>query len=245
MRRQVAESGNFLSKRRRPRPALVVGIALFHVVVLYGLAKALVPDFTGEVEQSVVAVFNVTVTAPEDEPPPVEPEPDEGAQGDPGERATPKPTTAPKVALPVAKPSPASQATSTGTQNRSGAQDSGDGTGAAGSGTGTGSGRGGAGTGAVAVKPSVRSGELNQARDFPVPEGGRSTRFGKSVTVTFTVTTDGRAIDCSVARSQVDAATTARVCPLVMEKIRFNPATLADGTPVAVAYGYRVDFSGR
>jgi protein TonB len=91
----------------------------------------------------------------------------------------------------------------------------------------------------------VRSGELNEARDFPAPEGGRAARFGKSVTFHFTVTTDGRARDCSVASSQVDAATTARVCPLVMERIRFNPATTREGTPVEARCGYRVDFRAR
>ena len=92
---------------------------------------------------------------------------------------------------------------------------------------------------------SVRSGEINQSRDFPIPEGGRSTRFGKSVTVVFTVTVDGRARNCSVANSQVDAETTALVCPLVIERIRFNPATTAEGTPVEARYGYRVDFRAR
>lgn len=242
----MAQTGNFLNRKRRPRPALVVALVLGHLLVLYGLAKALAPDFTGEIEDSVVSTFTVTVTAPPDppEPPPAPPQPDEGAQGDPGKRATPKPTTAPVVNRPSPKPAP--RATSTGRANTSGARESGEGTGAAGTGDGTGSGRGGSGTGnGVAVKPSVRSGELNTASDFPVPDGGRQSRFGKSVTVVFTVQPDGRATNCSVARSGVDAQTTARVCPLVMEKIRFNPATTADGRAVPARYGYRVDFNAR
>jgi protein TonB len=78
-----------------------------------------------------------------------------------------------------------------------------------------------------------------------VPEGGRQARFGKRVIVLFTVTTDGRARDCSVAQSNVDAAATALVCPLVIRKIRFNPARRSDGTPVEARYGYRVDFTGQ
>ena len=254
MPRRVAEAVNYLGRRKRPRPAVLAAIVLLHVALLYGLAKALAPGFTGGVEDSVVSAITVTITAPEEElpppPPETDPEPEEGAQGNPGVRATPKPVSVPRIERPIAVPSPAPQATSTGTQVRSGARDSGEGTGAAGSGLGTGSGRGGSGAGngnddTVAVKPSVRSGELNQARDFPVPEGGRSARFGKSVTVLFTVTPEGRATDCTVARSAVDAATTARVCPLVMEKVRFNPAVRADGTPVAARYGYRVDFTAR
>ena len=79
----------------------------------------------------------------------------------------------------------------------------------------------------------------------PVPPGGRQSRFGKTVIVHFTVTTDGRARDCTVASSSVDAETTARVCPLVVQRIRFNPARRADGTAVEARYGYRVSFTAR
>lgn len=233
------EARNFASARRRPRPGLVVLIVLFHLLALYGLTRAFAPTFVASVEESVVSAFTVTITTPE-EP---EPEPDAGASGEQGRDAVPKPVTAPPNKLPVPKQTPIPRASSTGAADTSGAKDSGDGTGAGGNGLGTGSGNGGGGQGGgIASKPSVRSGELNQARDFPVPEGGRQVRFGKSVTVHFTVTAEGRARDCSVASSQVDAETTARVCPLVMDKIRFNPATRADGTPVEARYGYRVDF---
>lgn len=233
------EPRNYASARRRPRPALVVLIVLLHLAAIYGLTRVFAPTFVASVEETVVSAFTVTITTPEDP----EPEPDAGAAGEQGKDAVPKPVTAPPATLPKPQNTPVPRASSTGAANTSGARDSGDGTGAGGSGLGTGSGNGGGGQGGgIAVKPSVRSGELNQARDFPIPAGGREVRFGKSVTVVFTVTTEGRARDCSVANSQVDAETTARVCPLVMDKIRFNPATLADGTPVEARYGYRVDF---
>ena len=232
---------SYANKRRHPRPALIVLIVLFHVAALYGLTRAFAPSIVASVEESVVSAFTVTITAPP--PPEPEPEPDAGASGEQGREAVPKPVTAPPPKLPIPKNTPVPRASSTGAAATSGARDSGDGTGAAGSGQGTGSGNGGSGQGGgIAVRPSVRSGELDQARDFPVPEGGREARFGKSVTVLFTVTTDGRARDCSVANSQVDPETTARVCPLVMDKIRFNPAKRADGTAVETRYGYRVDF---
>lgn len=235
----------YANQRRKPRIGTIVLIVLLHIAAIYGLARAFAPGAVQTVEQSVVEAFTVTVTTREYEEPP-EPEPDEGAAGDPGERATPKPVTAPTPKVPLERNTPVPRASSTGDANRSGARESGDGTGASGPGEGTGSGRGGGGPGGgIAVKPSVASGELNTASDFPVPEGGRATRFGKSVTVVFTVTTDGRARDCSVARSSVDAATTAQVCPLVLQKIRFNPARTADGTPVEARYGYRVDFRER
>lgn len=236
---------SFTSRRRRPRPALVALIAALHVLALYGLARALAPDMVRSVEESVVSSFSVTVSAPPEDPP-AEPEPDQGAAGDPGAQATPQPVTAPDPPIPVPSTTPVPRATSTGTQDTSGARDAGAGTGAAGPGEGTGSGaRGGGPDGGAAVRPSVRSGEVNEARDFPVPPGGRASRAGSFVTVVFTVTTDGRARGCSVARSTADADTTARVCPLVVENVRFNPAQRADGTPVEARYGYRVDFNAR
>ncbi|MBH5321722.1 TonB family protein [Aurantiacibacter sediminis] len=241
----MAETG-FLGKRKKLDWKLVVGIVLFHLLVLYGLARALVPEFTANVIEQATSIVTVTVRTaePEAEPSIAPPQPDEGAAGEEGREATAREVTAPEQPLP--RPSPAPRASSTGTANASGARREGEGTGAGGNGDGTGSGRRGSGSGgAVAVGPSVRSGELNEARDFPVPEGGRQARFGGSVTVHFTVTTDGRARNCSVASSSVDAATTAQVCPLVVERIRFNPATTAEGTPVEARYGYRVDFRAR
>ncbi len=242
-------TGGYGAQRKRLNWKLIVLIVLLHLAALYGLARALVPEFTASVIEQATSLVTVTVSTYEEDPPETEPsisppQPDEGAAGEAGRDAVAREVVAPPQPLP--RPSPAPRASSTGTANTSGAADSGDGTGAGGSGDGTGSGRSGSGQGgAVAVGPSVRSGELNEARDFPVPEGGRAARFGKSVTVHFTVTTDGRARNCSVASTQVDAATTARVCPLVTERIRFNPATARDGTPVEARYGYRVDFRAR
>lgn len=237
------------AEKKRLNWKLIVLIVLLHIAALYGLARALAPDFTASVIEQATSMVTVTVSTYEEEPPEVEPsmappQPDEGAAAEAGKEAVAREVVAPPQPLP--RPSPAPRASSTGTANASGATDRGDGTGAGGQGDGTGSGRSGSGQGgAVAAGPSVRSGELNEARDFPVPEGGRAARFGKSVTVHFTVTTDGRARNCAVASSQVDAATTARVCPLVVERIRFNPATARDGTPVEARYGYRVDFRSR
>lgn len=236
----MSQEQGFVNRSRKLSPGLIVSIVLLHLLALYGLAKVFAPSATASVERTVVSAFTVTITAPEEEK---QPEPDEGAAGDAGKKATPKPVTAPKAPTPNKSPVP--QASSTGAANTSGARDQGDGTGAAGSGIGTGSGNKGGGMGGgIASKPSVRSGGV-EPRDFPIPEGGRQTRFGKSVIVVFTVTTDGRARNCSVARSSVDAETTAQVCPLVISKVRFNPARNAAGEPVEARYGYRVDFNER
>lgn len=236
----MVQRQSFTNRSRRPRPALIVAIVLLHLAGIYALARVFAPSATASVERTVVSAFTVTITAPEDEK---QPEPDEGASGDAGKKATPKPVTAPKV--PTPRKSPAPQASSTGAANTSGARDEGDGTGAAGDGLGTGSGNQGGGMGGgIASKPSVRSGGV-EPRDYPMPDGGRQVRYGQYVLVHFTVTKDGRARNCSVAKSTADSEATAITCPLVVNKVRFNPARNAAGDPVEARYGYRVDFRSR
>lgn len=234
-----------LSAPPRTRYLVMAVVALIHVVLVLGLIRAFAPDFAAQVTDTVLATFSVTVTPPP--PPPPAPQPGKaGAAAQAGKKAVPREAIQPRPKIAIAKPRPAPPVTAKGPDNSSGARDAGAGTAAGGQGNGTGSGGGGNGQGGRAVsRPSVRSGELSNASDFPVPQGGRQIRFGKRVTVFFTVTTDGRARDCAVAQSNVDAAATALVCPLVIRKIRFNPATRADGTPVEARYGYKVDFTGR
>ncbi len=243
------EAGKYSTVRRKPRPVTLLLIVGLHILAAYGLARAFAPDFTQGVERDILTTFDITQPPPSlpDIPPENEAVPDEGAQGDAGRKAVARPVTAPDIQIPLRKDKPAPKTASTGTQNSSGAKDRGDGTGAAGAGDGTGSGRAGSGAGGapvpvIAQKPSVKSGNLNTASDFPIPPGGRESRFGKSVTVAFTVGTDGRAKNCSVARSAVDAQTTALVCELVVRKIRFNPAISRSGSAMEARYGYRVDF---
>lgn len=224
--------------------ALVIGL---HVVAVLGLIQAFAPNFTAKVADQVLSTFTVTVTTPPPSPEPPPPKaPDKaGAAAPAGKKAVPREAAAPKPKVAIATKS-APPVAGKGSENAAGAAAAGQGTGAGGQGSGTGSGAGGDGQGGgMARRPSVRSGELNNASDFPAPPGGRETRFGKSVTVFFTVTTDGRARDCSVTRSSVDDQATALVCPLVVRKIRFNPAKRTDGSPIEARYGYKVDFRAR
>lgn len=234
------------------RWGVTIGVVALHVVVIAGLIRAFTPDLANQVINTVLSTFNVTPPPPPPSPPPPPPPPtrqadkDSGKSGEAGKKAIAKENKAldPKVKL---SQKPAPRASNTGTADTSGATQGGAGTGAGGRGDGTGAGGSGNGSGGggIAQKPSVRSGTINDARDFPVPPGGRQTRFGKQVIVHFTVTTDGRARNCRVASSSVDADTTARVCPLVVQRIRFNPAKRADGTPVESPYGYKVEFKAQ
>lgn len=232
------------TQRRKPRWWLIALIVLGHVAVLFGLARALAPDFTQGLVDQATSLVTVTVETREIEEEPPAPEPDQGASGEEGKQAVPREVTAPEVQRPPTQPAP--RASSTGTANTSGASEQGTGTGAGDQGEGTGGGNAGSGQGGgIATGPSVRSGSINAARDFPVPEGGREVRYGTSVIVEFTVGVNGRAYDCSVTRPGPDPATNALVCPLVIERIRFNPARDAAGNPVPARYGWRQDFFAR
>jgi periplasmic protein TonB len=241
-----ASQSSFVETRRRPRWWIIALVALGHLLAFYGLVRAFAPDAMESVERTVLSTFNVTITAPPPPPPAAEPVPEEGAAGEQGKKAVPKPVTAPAAKIPVASPIPVPRASSSGSANTSGAKDSGAGTGASGSGEGTGSGRGGGGQGGVAVtKPVKIAGDINSASDFPVPPGGRQARFGTSVTVYMTVDTDGRASNCRVVRPSPDREADAIVCRLAEQRFRFRPATDSQGNPVTATYGWRQEWFQR
>lgn len=230
----------FLKQRRKLRPGMIALIVLLHLLALYGLAKALVPQVTATIERGVVEAFTVTVTAPPDDPPD---EPDEGMAGDPGEEAVPDPVSAPTPRV-TPKPDRAlPQASCTGDAATSGATTSGEGTGASGEGTGTGSGDEGSGQGSsMATGPVKIAGTIDSARDYPVPDGGREVRFGRAVRIAISVGTDGLPRRCRVFRSSGLPETDARTCELAMARFRFKPARNARGTPVEAEFGWEQRF---
>ena len=90
------------------------------------------------------------------------------------------------------------------------------------------------------MNPPVKTaGEINDARDYPVPPGGREIRRGKQVVVYMTVGTDGRARNCRVVQPSPDPEADRITCRLAEERFRFRPATDAMGNPVAAEYGWR------
>lgn len=237
---------------RKVRPGAIVLVVAIHVAAFVGLINFLAPELVADAVDSVESLVTVTVTAPEKPNPPLAEidEPDAGAEGAAGERATPREVVAPEPRI-TRTASPAPRASSSGTANRSGASQSGSGTGSGDGGDGTGGGGASSGSGAagvpagIATRPSVRSDGIDQINDFGIPPGGREARLGTLVKVIFTVTIEGRARGCSVQRSTADAETTARVCPLVIQKVRFNPAIDTNGDPMETRYGYRQTFTAR
>ncbi|MFO6446263.1 TonB family protein [Erythrobacter sp. NE805] len=232
------EPEGFRAGTRRPSWQLLAAILAAHLAVLYGLASALAPDITAAAGRQVVAAF--AIPEPPPPPPTVSSEPDSGAQGAPGREAVAKPVVSPPPRVTVRRDPPAPRAASTGIASLSGAAAAGEGTGAAGSGAGTGSGKGGAGRGGgAASKPVLVSGSIDNARDFPVPAGGRAARRGTQVIVRVTVGTDGRARDCAVVRPSPDPEADRITCDLVERRLRFRPATDAAGRPVPAPFYWR------
>jgi protein TonB len=240
----MSTNPSFRARKKRLSWPLIVTLVLLHGAGLYGLARVFAPDLTAGVERDVVSAFTVTITVPREPPPPEnQPEPDEGAQGDPGREAVAQPVSAPPARRPI-KPDPQRpRAASTGTASESGAAAAGDGTGAAGSGLGTGSGLSGNGRGGVAVsKPVHISGSIDNARDFPVPPGGREARRGTQVIVRVTVTPDGRARNCTIYRPSPDPEADRITCQLVESRLGFRPAMDANGNPVAAPFYWRQEW---
>ena len=237
----MATPGSFTAQRRRPKPGTLALIVLLHIAAIYALARAFAPDATSSVERAVLSAVTVTVETKEFTPPPEpEPTPDPGAAAEQGRKAVPKPVVAPQPKVVVKQAPPAPKVSSTGSANNSGARDTGTGTGAGGSGSGTGSGAGGGGQGGGIANPPVHiGGGINNARDYPVPPEGRNARAGTQVVVKVTVGTDGRASDCSVFRPSPDPEADRITCRLVVERLRFRPATDAAGNPVAAPFYWR------
>lgn len=232
-------AGRFTQVRRPLSLPLILAIAALHLAVLYGLARALAPEFTASVETSMVSAF--TLSPPPE--PPAASEADiaeQGAAGDPGEEAAPRPVTAPPPKVVLRDEVPAPRASSTGTANRSGAAEAGGGTGAAGQGDGTGSGLAGSGRGGgIATRPVHISGEINNSRDYPVPAGGRDARRGTEVIVRVIVGIDGRAGNCTIYRASPDPEADRLTCELVVQRLGFRPAVDANGNQVAAPFFWR------
>lgn len=233
---------SFSTTKKRVNPWVIALILLIHLGIFYVLLRTLAPSAVVGVERTVVSAFTVTVSAPEEETPVTEPEPDEGAQGDPGEEAVPQPVTAPTPRRQVREDQPVPRAASTGSANTSGATRSGDGTGAEGSGLGTGSGRGGTGQGGVAATKPVLTRSITDVSAFPIPPGGRQARIGQSVIVRLMVSAEGRVTSCSIYRASPFPETDAVVCRLAYDQIRFDPARDAQGNPVPAPFYYRQRF---
>ena len=228
--------------RRSPRWGTLALVVAGHLVVGAGLIRAFAPQFPAQAIEAVGSLVTVTITTPPEPTPAPSPEPDAGAAGDQGRKATPREAQAPADRIPV-RPTPIPRASSTGSANTSGAREQGSGTGADGEGSGAGSGAGGGGPGGgAATAPVLVSGAIDDARAYPIPEGGREARIGKTVIIALTVGADGLPSACRTYRTSGLPATDAVTCRLALERLRFRPATNARGEPVVGTFYWQQRF---
>jgi protein TonB len=222
---------------RRPRWGTLALVVAGHLIVGAGLIRAFAPQFPAQAIEAVGSLVTVTITAPPEPTPSPNPQPDSGAAGEEGRKAQ-----APAVRIPV-RPTPIPRASAAGSTNASAAREQGESTGAGGEGAGTGSGTGGTGQGSgAAAKPVLISGAIDDARAYPIPEGGRKARIGKTVIIALTVGTDGRPSACRTYRSSGLPETDAITCRLALERLRFRPATNAGGEPVVGTFYWQQRF---
>ncbi|MDG2002330.1 MAG: TonB family protein [Novosphingobium sp.] len=223
-----------LTAPRQVRLAVVLAGIVFHILLVIGLLRAFTPGFSAAVVDQIAAVLTVTITTPE--PARTDPE-KQGAAAPVGEKAKPRPESAPKPEIVISE-NQAPPVASTGNENQSGAKDQGEGTGAGGEGLGTGAGGSGTGPGGGAVQKLEKiAGDINSARDYP--KANRKLRNGNSVIIQMTVGTNGRASNCRIITGSPDAEADKITCRLAVERFRFRPRTNAAGTPIPGEYRWR------
>lgn len=236
----------------RPRWGTLATVIALHGAALAGLVHAFAPDLAGRAAAEAERLVSVALPLPP--PPPAAPAPkptprqeaEQGAAAPPAPRATPQPVVAPApaIVLPRVTP-PAPPVAAEGDDQRSGGAEAGTGTGSGGIGQGAGgggSGTGQGGGGGVISQPVKIAGEINDARDYPTPRGGREVRRGRHVVVHMIVGVDGRARECRVVEPSPDPAADRRTCELAERRFRFRPARNAAGEPVPAAFGWRQDW---
>jgi protein TonB len=230
----------------RDRAGTITLVVLIHAALAYAFLNL---SGTMQVIQREIVpqLINVDIEPP---PPPVvevaakeKPKEKEGAASPQKIKSTATPVVAPKprIALPVPPPMPVAEKPNTGLEPTQGAAPvPGPGTGAGGNGNGTGaggsgSGSGGGGSGAV-VRPSLLTPKLS-GRDYPREILNQWPRRAP-VFIRFHVDVAGRPFGCEVMRSSGNPAVDQWTCSLALSKLRYRPATDANGRPVVDWSGY-------
>ena len=228
-----------LEDSNRDRFKAAVGVALLHALLAYALIIGLGVELATRLS-SDLKTFNVT----EEPPPPPEPIPAparsddrEGAASPVSMKAKPSPVVAPPpeirlkvpppvVTTPKPTPVPAGSDRTAGVSNTGGP-----GPGTGGLGIGMGSGGRGTGTGGgMAGRARRLSGAISGARDYP--RAAKRAGIEGTVSVRFTVGTDGRTSGCTVTRSSGNAELDETTCRLIEQRFRYRPAEDTEGRPV-------------
>lgn len=228
----TAEGRTYRDRIRAGIPVLII-----HAFLAFALLRSLVLDMP------VLAPAVQLIAVPPSLPPPVPPvrpvrersRRAEGAAAPPNLEARPTEIVAPAPVLPPPPTIAAAPIAGPGDKPSSGAAPvPGPGTGAGGQGNGTGSGGfgdgpGGGGDDGGDAPPRHIRGRLS-GRDYPRAAG--EAGIGGTVSVIYTIETDGRATHCAITRSSGNAVLDETTCRLIEERFRFEPSRDRSGRPV-------------
>jgi protein TonB len=212
---------------------------LLELLLGYALIVGLSADIPAKVGEAL-KIFNLAVPPPppaieRPAPQPVKSRKQRGAASPRNIRSKPTEIVAPPPVLPPLQPPPVIVAPKAGAGNDPSAGASrlaGPGTGAGGIGTGTGSGGAGEGEGGDRERPPRwRSGRIKDS-DYPPGVEAHGT-----VSVRYTVETDGRVTGCIVTRSSGNLMLDRITCRLIEERYRYKPKLDGAGRPVRSLVG--------
>lgn len=219
------------------RAAAAVAAAGVQAMLLYALLFGLAATLPARIADNLQLIELIP------EPPPPPPPPvkervrdrrDEGEGSPPNLRSEATQVMAPKPVIPLPVPPPvvAAPLPARGNARSQGAAEvPGPGIGRAGEGDGPGRGRRGPGEGAdgVFTPPRLIRGGLSDA-DYPAAIG--EAGGGGTVSVRFSVETDGRVGRCLIDRSSGNPELDAVTCRLIRQRYRFRPSLDPEGRPV-------------
>ncbi|HEX5183871.1 MAG TPA: energy transducer TonB [Allosphingosinicella sp.] len=225
--------------RRNDRIKAAVGVALLEGALAYALIVGLGMRPPPEAVKAPLQLIGILPERPppprKSTPPPKRTPRKEGAASPPNLKAKPTEIVRPPpppIRIKVPPPVAAAPIAGPGAAPNAGAAPvRGPGTGSGGLGNGTGSGNGGngAGGGLKGTRAHWLKGELKNS-DYPHRAG--EAKIGGSVSVRFTVETNGHVTNCSVTRSSGDSDLDAVTCRLIEKRFRYKPATDAAGRPI-------------
>lgn len=224
------------------------GAALITMLVGAALLNGFAPGSSLSAGNAIT-VFSVAIeTPPTPQPAPAPranraPDP-EGAAAPPNRRATATQIVAPIPRIRIEREPPVNAAVVAGLGNdtdQGAAELPGPGTGAGGAGTGTGSGNAGVGTGGGGGGSRARWARGRIDND-DYPNGASRANVGGSVSVRFTVGTDGRVSDCRVMQTSGNGELDRTTCALIERRFHYQPARDANGQPTTDVMGWRQDW---
>ena len=225
---------------KRDRLASAVVVALLHALLAYafivGLGVDIATRLSGELK-----IFDVRkqppAPLPEPIPAPARNDKPEGAASPVSLESRPSPVVAPPPEIPLNAPTPVVATprvtpVPAGNERSAGMADTeGPGTGAGGQGAGLGSGGHGDGSGGGgAVRAQRVGGAISGVRDYP--RSARRAGIQGSVSVRFTIQTDGKTSGCRVTRSSGNADLDETTCRLIELRFLYRPARDSQGRPV-------------